>query len=208
LKILENQLYNFILIDTILFPQGTLFLEFADFNNDNYFDIVYMRSLDSLYIVLNNQDLTFSSPDRYFVPNPRLLSVKSADFDGNGYNDIAYTYYNSEDSVSILFNDGTGRFVENPLTSVESHESQNIDVSFPNPFIGRTTITITLPEISEISVNIYDQLGRKVMDIQNKRYENGPQSIKISTPELTPGVYYFELLVNNIHVKAKKLMIF
>jgi hypothetical protein len=208
LKIFENQSYNFVLIDTILFPQGTLFVNFTDFNNDNYFDIVYMRSLDSLYIILNNQDLTFSSPDRYFVRNPRLLSVKSADFDGNGYNDIAYTYYGSEDSVTILFNDGTGKFVENPLTSIASHESQKIDINvFPNPFKDHTTITFTLPESSEISVNIFDQLERKVMDIQNKKYEKGPQSIEISTPDLSPGVYYFELLINNQPVNSQKLMI-
>lgn len=213
LKIFVNQSFNFILTDTILFPQGTLFVNFADYNNDNYFDIAYIRGfwsgpLDSLYIVFNNQDMTFSSPDRYFVPNPQLLSFKSADFDGNGYNDIAYCYYGAQDNVTVLFNDGTGKFVENPLTSIASHESQKVDIKvFPNPFTDHTTITFTLPESSEVSAKIFDQPGRKVLDIPGKRYEKGLQSYEINTPDLSSGVYYIELLVNNRHGSSRKLMI-
>lgn len=213
LKIYEKQSDNFVLKKSILFPTGTLFRKFADFNNDGFFDIAYIRGLwgepiDSLYIVFNNQDMTFSSPDRYFVNITGLLEMEATDFDGNGYIDLAYTYYSSEDSVTVLFNDGTGKFVENPLTSIQSHESQKVDINvFPNPFKNHTTITLTLPESSEISVNIFDQPGRKVMEIQNKWYEKGHQSIDISTPELTPGLYYIELYVNKRQGSSRKLMI-
>ena len=171
LKIFENQSYNFVLIDTILFPQGTLFLNFADFNNDNYFDIVYIRgswsgSLDSLYVAFNNRDLTFSAPDRYFVPTPHLLSVKSADFDGNGYNDIAYTYYGSQDNMTILFNDGSGKFVENPLTSIHTQERKNIHIDvYPNPFSSGTRIRLAnvLSQKNLIqTISIYDITGSTI----------------------------------------------
>jgi len=223
LKIFENQSYNFVLIDTILFPQGTLFVNFADYNNDNYFDIVYIRglwsgSLDSLYIVFNNQDMTFSSPDKYFVLTPRLLSVKSADFDGNGYNDIAYTYYGSQDSVTILFNDGSGKFVENPLTSIKTRESQNIGVDvYPNPF--RLTTRIRIENIPQLKnphqfISICDLRGNIIKILPIADFNSVTENYEIywdgkdnQGQQCASGIYLIKCIYGNLKYFTKIILI-
>lgn len=181
LEVYENQSDNFVLTATILFPTGTLFRKFADFNNDGYIDIAYIRGLwgesfDSLYIVLNNQDMSFTSPDCYFINIVGLLEIEAADFDGNGYDDIAYTYYSSEDSVTILFNDGTGKFQENPLTFIESPESLAIKIQcYPNPFNFNTELRfgITQNNINTVYISILDMKGQLVRVILPQELNNG-----------------------------------
>lgn len=214
LNIFENQNNEFFFHDTIFFPTGTKFKAFADFNNDGFFDIVYKRStwdetIDSLYVVFNNQDFTFSSPDRYFVNNPSPFKVASADFDGNGYNDMAYTYYGSEDSITILFNDGTGKFQVNPLTFIEDPEDCIIDIKlYPNPFKDKTTISFTIHMDSEVSISIYDQLGREVHYFQKMLYQKGTHSLDFINDKLSPGVYFYSIFVNSQPFDTRKFIIF
>ncbi|MCK9398858.1 MAG: FG-GAP-like repeat-containing protein [Bacteroidales bacterium] len=223
LKIFVNQSFNFILTDTILFPQGTLFVNFADYNNDNYFDIVYVRglwsgSLDSLYIVLNNQDLTFSSPDRYYVPSPQLLVVKSADFDGNGYNDIAYTYYGSQDYVTILFNDGSGKFVENPLTSINAQVDKDIHFNvYPNPFNSGTRIRIANVQyrknllqfiyISDLKGNTIKYLPIADFNSLDENYDIYWDGKDNQGKRCSSGIYLLECIVGNFKYFTKIILV-
>jgi hypothetical protein len=223
LKIYENQSYNFVLTETILFPTGTLFRKFVDFNNDNYFDIAYIRSIwrepiDSLYIVLNNQNLGFTSPDRYFVHNPQLLSVKSADFDGNSYNDIAYSYYGAQDSVMILFNEGSGKFVDNPLTSIKTQDSKDFQINvYPNPFRFTTRIRIeNVPPLKNLQkvITICDIRGKiiKTRLIENvnaagENYEIYWDGKDNQGNRCSSGIYLLECNFGNIKYFTKIILV-
>jgi hypothetical protein len=221
LKIYEKHSNIFEAVDTILFPTGTLFKLFADFNNDGYFDIAYTRNIwkepaDSLYIVFNNQDMTFSAPDRYYVQNPAILRVVSADFDGNGYNDLAYTYFDWQDTLTVLFNDGEGKFLNNPLTSVENLSKQKMDISvFPNPFHSNTQIRFMAIDgnTTNLNLNITNLSGRIVRNIsgkdliidgENSQYTwNGKDN---HGNQCAPGVYLLKI-INGKEVYLTKLVL-
>jgi hypothetical protein len=223
LRLYENQGDNFVLQDTILFPVGTLFQNFSDFNNDGYFDIVYMRSywkepVDSFYVVLNNHHLGFSSPDRYFVSNPGLLSVKAADFDGNGYKDLAYTYYNWQDSITILYNDGTGKFVENPLTSIMLHESKSNDINvFPNPFSLNAKIRIENKDhirnpqkyisICDIRGNVVRIFSMKEINSASDKYEIVWDGRDQQGNQCCSGVYFLKCIIGNLKYFTKIILV-
>jgi hypothetical protein len=223
LRIYKNQDNNFIIQDTISFPLGTLFQEFADFNNDGYFDIVYSRSFwrentDSIYIAFNDQHYDFSVPERYFVLNPRIIEVRAADLDGNGYNDIAYTHYNWQDSITILFNDGTGKFVENPLTSIESREKTNINVNvFPNPFNLRTKIHIGVTYVQKNDqklISIYDIRGNivKIFPIQvvnsnSDNYETDWDGKDNYGRPCASGIYLLNCIFGNLKYVTKIILV-
>jgi hypothetical protein len=222
LKIFENQSGDFIFRNTIYFPTGTKFKAFADLNNDNYFDIIYKRSTwdstkDSLYVVFNNHDYSFSSADRYFVHFPRQLQVVTADFDGNGYNDIAYTYYSSEDSVTILFNDGTGKFLENPLTGLKSLTNDQIDITvYPNPFNSRINIFISnlIQNVSSLNVSIYDLQGRIVKYLMVKDLMSSGEYVRLIWEgkdnqgyKCKPGIYFLKCRYKNSFASVKLILI-
>lgn len=70
----------------------------------------------------------------------------------------------------------------------------------PNPFVGNTKINYTLPsDASNVSVEIYDLLGRSVGTIvNNARQVKGKYEYQFenSDTELTSGVYFVKLIVD------------
>jgi len=64
-----------------------------------------------------------------------------------------------------------------------------------------------LAEDSEVSLFIYDQLGRQVLSFPMKFYEKGTHSIDFINNKLSPGVYYYKISVNNKPLDARKLIV-
>src|SRR5436305_1572841 len=58
----------------------------------------------------------------------------------------------------------------------------------PNPSMGRTNIHFTMPEQGNISLRIYDALGRLVKTVSNGLSE-GEKNIQLTTKGMSPGEY-------------------
>jgi hypothetical protein len=79
--------------------------------------------------------------------------------------------------------------------------------NYPNPFNDQTTFSFSLAEDSDVSLIIYDQLGRKAHSFPIKFYEKGTQTIDFMNDKLAPGVYYYKISINNKPLGARKLMV-
>jgi len=60
---------------------------------------------------------------------------------------------------------------------------------FPNPVSGHGTATFELAEVSDVSVGLYDALGRQVAQLADAPYAAGRHSLALATAELPTGVY-------------------
>ncbi len=143
LKILYNSGDGiFTYADTLLLPCGAMINDINDFNNDGYPDLVYNTGYpdESIYVTINNQDGTFYEPLNYHIGFSFIFTSCSTDFDNNGYTDLAITGYNvdyTHDGIRILFNDGTGNFVDEPQTDNTECKIENVKCkinNYPNPF--------------------------------------------------------------------------
>ncbi len=86
-----------------------------DLDNDSDVDLATVSPTTNhefVYVLKNNGDGTFAPPDSF--PTGKIsIFITSADFNGDGFYDLATVDQNFGpffDSVSILFNDGTGAF--------------------------------------------------------------------------------------------------
>jgi hypothetical protein len=142
----------------------------TDFNNDSLQDILFQLSDKSGYIIYYNQG-DFQLADSQFValppsnPQEGWRNCYCADMDGNGYNDIITVktlYVYLPDNLEILFNDGNGNFVEDPVTNIETPEpeSPNPLSCYPNPFTTETTFQFTIKETALAELSVYDLQGR------------------------------------------------
>ena len=61
--------------------------------------------------------------------------------------------------------------------------------NYPNPFNPTTTIKYDLPNTSEVSLIIYDILGRKVKELVNTKQQAGRYEIQFNASNLASGVY-------------------
>lgn len=79
--------------------------------------------------------------------------------------------------------------------------------NYPNPFNPVTTINFGLPENAEISLKIYDVLGR-IVDIPFNGFMNaGFYSYRFNSTDLPSGIYFYSLSSANFSETKKMIII-
>ena len=87
-----------------------------------------------------------------------------------------------------------------------------LEQNYPNPFNPTTVIEFSLPSRSEIELNVYDILGRKVRTLATGSYEAGTHSITWdaldgSGKKVASGVYFYLLKTGNRHEARKMILL-
>src|SRR5690606_7770462 len=73
-----------------------------------------------------------------------------------------------------------------PATSVLLHH-------YPNPFSGATTIRFTIPQPTDVTLKVYDMLGREVATLVDGRVSAGSHEVGFDAAGLTSGLYTYRL---------------
>jgi hypothetical protein len=89
-----------------------------------------------------------------------------------------------------------------------------LEQNYPNPFNPTTVITYQLPVASEVKLEVYDVLGRKVMTLTNGRQDAGSYNLTLNANNLSSGVYFYRLQASAMNgasssnfVQTKKMML-
>lgn len=83
--------------------------------------------------------------------------------------------------------------------------SVELSQNYPNPFNPTTTIGYGVPENGEVTLEVYDVLGRKVATLmQGERKTAGRYTVNFDASNLASGMYIYRLRVGNT-VMIKKL---
>lgn len=93
------------------------------------------------------------------------------------------------------------QIADNDLVALEQNS--------PNPFMEVTYIKFKLHEPQKISLSIYDQLGRKVLDIyKDEMLQRGKylESVDAQKHNLNPGVYFFRLTTPEKTIQKKMIV--
>jgi uncharacterized protein (DUF1501 family) len=79
--------------------------------------------------------------------------------------------------------------------------------NYPNPFNPATMIAYDLPGEAEVSLSVYDMLGREITTLVSERQNAGHHSVQFSaTPGLASGAYIYVLRAGSF--AARKRMLF
>jgi len=131
---------------------------------------------------------TTTSPQSYTFTDNNLNSacyyrLKQIDYDGS------YKYSNE----IYLAGNTVNNFVLN----------QN----YPNPFNPETIISYELPSAQQVTLKIYNTLGKEIAVLVNQKQEKGSYSIHFKMPEniTSSGVYVYKLQAGSSSV-SKKMM--
>ena len=80
------------------------------------------------------------------------------------------------------------------LTSASAApKSFSLDQNYPNPFNPSTTIRYGLPENEKVTIDIYDLLGRKVVELVNGEVSAGYHEVEFNAGNLASGIYLYRL---------------
>jgi len=79
--------------------------------------------------------------------------------------------------------------------------------NYPNPFNASTTISYTLPHESDVTLDIYDILGRKVQTLYNGAQQAGTHSVVFNADEFASGVYFYRLTAGEFRQCERMILI-
>jgi hypothetical protein len=78
--------------------------------------------------------------------------------------------------------------------------------NYPNPFNPVTTINYQIPELSFVTLKVYDVLGSEVAVLVNEKKPVGYYEVEFAGNGLTSGVYFYQLQVGDF-VATKKMIL-
>lgn len=76
-------------------------------------------------------------------------------------------------------------------------ESINLYQNYPNPFNPTTTIKFSLPKSDQVSLKIYDVLGKEVKNIFSGYLIAGDHSFDFDAENISSGIYFYVMKTNS-----------
>ena len=81
-----------------------------------------------------------------------------------------------------------------------------LDQNFPNPFNPVTTINYSVPRTSNVSLILYDVIGREIKTLVNGEKLPGHYTVSLDGSNLSTGVYFYVMKAGNF-VDSKKFVL-
>ncbi len=112
--------------------------------------------------------------------------------------------------------DFDGQFEYSPIIEVDAGLPKvfALEQNYPNPFNPTTIISYQLPVAGNVSLKVYDVLGREVTTLVNGRQEAGAYNYTFNANNLSSGVYFYRLQASATNgassanfVSTKKMML-
>ncbi len=98
------------------------------------------------------------------------------------------------------------------LTSVEKYQhaaplSFSLEQNYPNPFNPSTTISYSLPTSSNVRIEIFNVLGKKVATLVNGYEYAGNHKVDWNAGRFASGIYFYKLSANNFSQVKKMILL-
>ncbi len=201
-------------------PDGTVIDSFTT-SGFNYPPIItsqpdtnaYVHSLYQYQVIAedNNGDtLTYS-----LITAPFWLSIDST----NGLIEGGPGVYSVGDTVvTARVDDGRGgtdtqtyTLHVHPTVGIDSETHQVpqqyvLHQNHPNPFNPLTKINYQIPELSFVTLKVFNVLGREIASLVNEEKSAGEYEIEFDGNNLTSGIYFYRLQAGNF-VETKKMVL-
>ena len=129
---------------------------------------------------------------------------------------------NTEDRAVIAsYSQGAGTYAPNGISVLASlsgslmgvvplqlaGDSFSLGQNYPNPFNPSTRITYTVPGRSDVTLAVYDVLGREVAQLVKGVVDAGSHTVEFSGTTLPSGAYFFSIKAGNYSATRRMLLI-
>ena len=133
---------------------------------------------------------------------------------GNSNSPKSYSFIDNSVSISGKYNyrlkqidiDGKYEYSNEIEVEVGIPELFEVAQNYPNPFNPSTTISFSIPEKSEVSIQIYNMLGQKVYTLVNENLEAGKYSYNFDASAISSGTYIYRVTSGD-NIETRKMLL-
>ncbi len=179
------------------------------FTGGNDFSFL-LRTMEDDGESLMHIELT-KSGDTYTMNSYTLVSGFLNPIDSEMIGDDIYvlefgnSWLNNRETTNIWkVSFGPTTSIEEPVTSLKGFE---LEQNYPNPFNPSTKIQYSVPNVSNVKLEVFNNLGQKVSTLVNSEVTSGKHTAEFDGSGLTSGVYFYKLSVNGSSVQTRKMLL-
>jgi hypothetical protein len=110
------------------------------------------------------------------------------------------------------FPDRYAAWLNDPVSGLEDlpegvPSQYNLGQNYPNPFNPSTRITYALPQESQVMVEVFDIVGRKVATLVNEKQSSGTHTVEFNAAGFSSGVYFYTMVTGGQTLSRKMMLI-
>lgn len=184
-----------------------------------YIEIYRSNNIEGGYMDIDDISIIrYNSPYSWLTIQNNNKTIKPNDSDAAqltfSSGDLAPGVYTANMIVTTN-NDGDNSFnvpiTLNIASNVSSEDNQLVDTfildqNYPNPFNPSTNISFTLPDVSEVNLQVYDMLGRSVATLVDGRLNAGKHNISFDASSFASGMYVYTIKAEN-YTSTKRMVL-
>jgi hypothetical protein len=166
--------------------------------------------------VPSNSEATRGDQIEYVPDLDKLFLHNFGQSESDFLKDLHANIKSGELSLKDIFPEGIipNIFSEGPkalnLDEQYQHEQKNtyqLSQNYPNPFNPSTQIQYSLPEVTQVTLEVFNSLGQKVMELVNDQQSAGYHTATFDASGLSSGVYLYKLTTPSFTETKKMLLI-
>ncbi len=141
-----------------------------------------------------------------------IISIPINQLDPNNYSITRINIQNYTNLTPTYYLDNV-HFVDSALSATGVVTSNalptkfTLEQNFPNPFNPSTTISFALPHAENVSLKVFDVLGRQVAVVVNEYRPAGVYQETFNAIELSSGIYFYQIRAGNFIRTGKMQLI-
>jgi hypothetical protein len=166
----------------------TSFEYFDGYENDSsYYNWMTHDTLDSFYNSGAEGPVTITSQDFQNINSGDSVTV----YYGMAFGESFASVKTGLDSVSARYINLITGIVKN--NEVNLPRNYMLNQNYPNPFNPSTTISFSIPVQENVSIKVYNILGKEVATLINEVKTAGSYSVRFDAGKLSSGIYFYKL---------------
>ncbi|MBK8983576.1 MAG: T9SS type A sorting domain-containing protein [Ignavibacteria bacterium] len=80
--------------------------------------------------------------------------------------------------------------------------------NYPNPFNPITKIRYSIPQSDLVKISVYNIKGQLIKTLVNEFKNKSTFEIEFRSNDLSSGVYYYRLIINDVVTDTKRMVVF
>jgi len=125
-------------------------------------------------------------------------------YDAGG--DIGITWVGNDAGAYKLYFDRYNAVVGVHNNGNEIPNAYRLSQNYPNPFNPSTKINFAIPISGNVTIKVYDIIGRETATILNKDMKAGSYTVDFDASKLSSGVYFYKI-VSGSYIETKKMIL-
>ena len=118
--------------------------------------------------------------------------------------------WGTEEIYTLVYANINGTEFGEKVTSVNDLSNRiskyTLRQNYPNPFNPSTTINYSIPELSFVTLKVYDVLGNEIETLINEEKSAGEYEIEFNARNIPSGIYFYQMITGSVSI-AKKLLL-